>query len=86
MNMVMMMPCGRTGGIAECVFQTSFIIKNFVNKSSIEKGLKGSVDGNPVKCIIYFLFDISMGKGIFLLQEKVENLLAVRCGAKLEVP
>jgi hypothetical protein len=49
MNMVVMVARRGAGRVTQRVFQTSFVIKYFVNEPLVKKGFNSSIDGDTIQ-------------------------------------
>jgi len=71
--------------IAQGIFQAPFIVQHFVDKPFVQKRLKCPVNGYPVQCVADLVFNVTMRKRVFFLQEKMQYLLAGGGGPELEI-
>jgi hypothetical protein len=84
MNMVVVMAGLAARIVAQCVFETSFVIQHFVNKSFVKKSLERTINRYTIELIIDLLFNIAMRKRIVFIQKKMKNLLSAGSGAQPE--
>jgi hypothetical protein len=66
--------------VTKSIFKTSFIIKNLMDKTLVKEGLKCPINGYTVQRTADGVFNVTMRKGVLLLDEKVEDFLPCRGG------
>lgn len=86
MNMVVVVMTFKAIILAKCVFDGIVCCRDRMNNALINKGLKCSVNGDPVESLTGLMLYVSMGKGATVGEEKVEDLFPAIGNAEVVAP